>query len=55
MDAVPTIDNYAFSLRQGLRSAATDGLSGLEGMIQEIGYLWLEGYVENILARSSSK
>ena len=55
MEPVPTINDYAFDLRRGLRDAAKDGLSGLEGMIQEIGYLWLEGYMENILARSTSQ
>lgn len=48
---MPTLDDYAFSLRSGLRQAALANLGDLEAMIQDQGYAWLEGYEEEIMSK----
>ena len=47
-----SLDNYTFDLRKGLRDAACVGLSQLEEMITDVGYAWLDGYMEGILDNS---
>ena len=47
--AMPTMDDYAFNLRQGLRDAAVASLTSLEEMINDIGYGWLDGYMEGVM------
>nr|XP_018262064.1 uncharacterized protein I303_05079 [Kwoniella dejecticola CBS 10117]OBR84222.1 hypothetical protein I303_05079 [Kwoniella dejecticola CBS 10117] len=50
---MPTFDHYAFNLRDGLRKAAMTTLSELEGSINNIGYGWLDGYMEQIMDRQN--
>ncbi len=49
----PTLSDYAFDLRSGLRDAAKQGLSELESMIGELGYGWLEAHMEDITQKTS--
>ena len=50
-----TFEEYTFDLRNGLREAARVGLSQLEEMIIDVGYGWLDGYMDSIMEVSSSK
>ena len=50
-----SFEEYTTGLRNGLREAARMGLSQLEEMINEVGYGWLDGYMESIMESSSSK
>ena len=52
---MPTLEDYRFDLRDGLKMAAKAGLAQLEEMISEVGYGWLEGYMEGIMEREFSK
>jgi hypothetical protein len=53
--SLPTLDHYAFDLRSGLRDAAKKSLQALEENINDLGYAWLDGYMEGIMARAQSK
>ncbi|WWC88403.1 uncharacterized protein L201_003314 [Kwoniella dendrophila CBS 6074] len=50
---MPTIDHYAFNLCDELRRAAVSTLSELEKTINETGYGWLDGYMEQIMDRQN--
>ncbi|WWD05297.1 hypothetical protein V865_003370 [Kwoniella europaea PYCC6329] len=50
---MPSFDHYAFNLRDGLRRAAVTTLSELEGSINDLGYGWLDGYMEQIMDRQN--
>nr|XP_019013019.1 uncharacterized protein I206_02516 [Kwoniella pini CBS 10737]OCF51800.1 hypothetical protein I206_02516 [Kwoniella pini CBS 10737] len=50
---VPTFDHYAFNLRDGLRKAAITTLSELEGSINNIGYGWLDDYMDKIMDKQN--
>ncbi|WVQ65352.1 uncharacterized protein L199_003528 [Kwoniella botswanensis] len=50
---MPSFDHYAFNLRDGLRRAAVETLSELEGSINDLGYGWLDGYMEQIMDRQN--
>ncbi|GFZ50575.1 hypothetical protein JCM24511_08332 [Saitozyma sp. JCM 24511] len=52
--SLPTLDHYAFDLRSGLRDAAKKSLQALEENINDLGYAWLDGYMEGIMARAQS-
>jgi hypothetical protein len=45
----PSFAVYAFDLRQGLRDAARTSLNEFESLINEVGYGWLEGYIEGVM------
>jgi hypothetical protein len=49
-----SLDEYRFDLRDGLRVAARAGLTQLEEMINDVGYSWLDGYMESVMSSSSS-
>ena len=49
----PGFEEYVFGLRQAFCNSAKDELSGLERMIDDGGYAWLDGYVDGIIAGSS--
>ncbi|WVR06591.1 hypothetical protein IAU60_003623 [Kwoniella sp. DSM 27419] len=46
---VPTLDHYAFNLRDGLRKAAVSSLSELEQCISSNGYDWLDAHMQGIM------
>ncbi len=46
-------DDYVFGIRREFYDSAREELSGLERMINEGGYDWLDGYVDGIMAGSS--
>jgi len=49
----PRFEDYVFSLRRDFYETAKEELSGLERMINDGGYAWLDGYVDGIMAGSS--
>ncbi len=49
----PRFDDYVFGVRRGFFDSAKEELSGLERMINDGGYAWLDGYVEGIMVGSS--
>lgn len=49
----PEFEDYVFGVRRGFFDSAKEELSGLERMIDEGGYAWLDGYVDAIVAGSS--
>jgi len=44
-----TLVEHAFDLRSGLREAAKTSLKEFETMISDIGYGWLDGYMEGVM------
>lgn len=50
---IPTLEDYAFDLRKGLRAAAKASLSSLEDLINEVGYGWLDGYMDGVMDTAS--
>ena len=45
--------DYVYQLRKGFYETAREELCGLERMIEDGGYSWLDGYVDGIMAGSS--
>jgi hypothetical protein len=48
-----SVDEYVFNFRDELRAAARASLSNLEDMMNEVGYGWLDGYMEGIMDHES--
>lgn len=55
MSSYPSLDEYTFDLRSGLRDAAKVGLMQLQEMIGDLGYGWLDGHMESIMERTTSR
>ncbi|ORY31861.1 hypothetical protein BCR39DRAFT_525761 [Naematelia encephala] len=48
-----SVEGYAFHLRADLRTAANEGLAPLRNTMEEMGYGWLDGYLEGVVGSSS--
>jgi hypothetical protein len=44
-----SLADHAFDLRSGLQEAARAHLKEFEAMIGDIGFGWLEGYMEGVM------